>query len=284
MLPFLSSVRCLGCVPQQEVPQWELPARSRCQELQRGVLARSRRESCQPHGASAALPCPPRRGAAARPQRPAHRARPDGAGRSSRPPPGSPPAAGRAPHAPGPAPGAPLHCRGAPGGGGRVPAAPPAALPVALPPARGGRAGSASLPPAVRRDRPGRFLPSNFPRVCSGFPLPAGPASAPSATGGRGTKGGRAGGERRVLPGLPPPPLPPLPEADPRYKRPGRAPGSALVLPWREAHSGATAARGWPRATPMRGLSAAAACWSYSSAEGSLHTAGWAGLQRCRSL
>ena len=76
-------------MPQQEVPQRELPARNLCQELQRGALARSRRERCQPHGASAALPCParPRRGAAARPQRPAHRARPDGAGCSSRLPP-----------------------------------------------------------------------------------------------------------------------------------------------------------------------------------------------------
>lgn len=46
----------------------------------------------------------------------------------------------------------------------------------------------------------------------------------------------------------------------------------------------AEAARGSPWATPMRGLSAAALCWSYSSSEGSLHTAGWAGLQRCRSL
>lgn len=66
------------------------------------------------------------------------------------------------------------------------------------------------------------------------------------------------------------------------------------LTPWGEERSGArrTAAeagqaqttRGSPWATPMRGLSAAALCWSYSCAEGSLYTAGWAGLQRCRSL
>lgn len=213
--------------------------------------------------------------------------RPDpGAGRSSRPPPGSPLEVGRAPRAPVPAPGAPLpggrHRSGEPGGGGRVPAAPPAALPIALLPARGDRVGRASLPPAVGRGRPGQFLPLTSPEFARVSPSPRDPPRLQVFQ----REGGRVGGERRVLPGLPPPPLPPLPEADPRYKRPGRAPAALPVraVAWREARSGATAARGWPRATPMRGLFAAAACWSYSSAEGSLHTAGWAGLQRCHSL
>lgn len=114
------------------------------------------------------------------------------------------------------------------------------------------------------------------------------------------------------MPGLPLPPLPPpLLEADRRYKRPGRAPAVAPVGAGAHAvgsrggglkqqrggqsggGGGEAGARqrqrqrqrgGSPWATPMRGLSAAALCWSYGSAEGSFRTAGWAGLQRCRSL
>lgn len=168
----------------------------------------------------------------------------------------------------------------------------PAPGPVPAPPAPHAHTPSASPPatplPSGAGEGQARLVPaSNLPRVNSGFPRPAGSAWAP------GPPGGREGGERRVLPGLPPPPRL---EADRRYKRPGRGPAVASVSADAQAvgrgRSGARgaaagraeAARGSPWATPMRGLSAAALCWSYSSAEGSLHTAGWAGLQRCRSL
>lgn len=187
-----------------------------------------------------------------------------------------------------PAPGgrSPLHPR--PGAGTqRPPPRTPTPFPASPPAAPRGRPPATPLPSGAGEGQ-ARLVPaSDFPQVNSGFLRPAGSAWAP------GPPGGREGGERRVLPWLPPPPLL---EADRRYKRPGRGPAVASVSADAQAvgrgRSGergaaagqAEAARGSPWATPMRGLSAAALCWSYSSAEGSLHTAGWAGLQRCRSL
>lgn len=167
---------------QQEVLQRELPARSRCRELQRGVLAWSRRECCQPCGASVALFCPPRRGAAARPRRRALLTAAAGVasgGGSSSPRSRAGtrrPSSWRSP----PQRGA-RRRRASPGG--------PACSPVHRSPASPRRPGRARFAPSRGgKGQAGPVPASNFPRVCSGFPLPAGPASAPSVP-----EGGREG-------------------------------------------------------------------------------------------
>lgn len=137
-----------------------------------------------------------------------------------------------------------------------------------------------------------RWEGTRLARSC--FPLPPSLLGFPPASP-RGKEGGREGGGRRVLP-VPPPLL----EAERGYKSPDWGPAVAAASAGAHAagrgaqrsaarrtaaEAGqAQATRGSPWATPMRGLSAAALCWSYSSAEGSLCAAGWAGLQRCRSL